>query len=101
MSDGVLVTMVLTIKPEATAAFIPNLQAMFADTKLRKGFRNIKVERHQMDANKLLVVEEWDTAQDYQDYIAWRTERGDMESIGEVLAAPPQLDIWTKRVAEA
>jgi quinol monooxygenase YgiN len=101
MNHGILVTMILSLKPETAAPFLVSLEAGFADTKLRKGFRSIRVDRHQQDPNKVILREEWDSAQDYGDYIAWRTERGDMEAFASVLAAPPQVDIWTERVAQA
>lgn len=101
MSDGVTITLALTLKPEAVGPFCANLPAMFADTAKRKGFRDIKVVRNKENPNKVLFIENWDTEQDYNDYIAWRTERGDMEAMGGVIAAPPQMDVWPVTAASA
>lgn len=101
MSEGVTITMGMTLRPEAVEGFISSLTVMLQDTAKQPGFRSIRVVRHAEDPNRLLFVEAWDSAEAYQAYIAWRTKRGDMDAVAQILAAPPQLDIWPSIVAAA
>ena len=48
-----------------------------------------------------MFIETWDSEQAYHDYIAWRTERGEMDGMAAIAVAPPQLDIWPVKVAQA
>jgi hypothetical protein len=47
----------------------------------------------------VLFVERWETEQAYGDYIAWRTERGDMDGFAASLNAPPVMTVWPATVA--
>ena len=100
MSDGVFVTLTFSFKPGAIDQFVEIMPAMFKDTMARKGFREIKALRNQDDPDRIIFIEEWDSAQDYRDYVAWRTGRGEgLESLEQVLAAPPELYVWDQRIA--
>lgn len=39
----------------------------------------------------LVFYEQWDSAQRYEAYQAWRSGRGDVDRIGALLAAPPKV----------
>jgi quinol monooxygenase YgiN len=100
VSDSVVVTVIFTLKAEAVEPFAAALKAMFLDTKKKKGFRSIRLDRNSSEPDKLLLLEEWDSAEDYQVYIDWRTERGEgMDSVLTISTAPPQLAIWNTRMA--
>jgi hypothetical protein len=43
MSEGVTVTVSFAIKPELADAFVESIRGMFPVTRLRKGFRNIRL----------------------------------------------------------
>ena len=101
MSDGVVVTFTVTLKPEAVEPFCGGLSEMLKDTAQRPGFRDIRVVRHKDNPNQVMLIEHWENEKAYQDYIAWRTERGDMDSIGQILSAPPRVDVWPNIVAAA
>ena len=96
---GVTITLAMTLKPEVVDAFCAGLPESIKDTQQRPGFRSIQVVRNQEDPNHLLFVESWESEQDYHDYIAWRTERGDMDRMPDMLASAPKLDVWPSVVA--
>lgn len=98
---GVKVTFTVKVVPEAVDAFCGALPAMIKDTAQRPGFRDICIVRHATDAGTVMFIETWDSEQAYHDYIAWRTERGDMDGMAAILAGPPQLDLWPITVATA
>lgn len=99
MSTTVTITLVLTLKPEANAPFCAGLSSMLGDTKKFPGCQGIRVLKNKADADQLIFIEEWTSEDDYNKYIAWRTERGDMDSMAAALAAPPKLDVWPVLVA--
>jgi quinol monooxygenase YgiN len=99
MSAGVTITLLMNLKPEAVEPFCGSLQEMLKDTKNFPGFRNIRVVRHKTEPNQVIFIEEWDSEDAYNKYIAWRTESGAMEALGSALTAPPKLDVWPTLVA--
>lgn len=98
--SGVVVTLDLDVKPEVIDAMCAGLPEMIKETATRPGFVEIRIVR-QADTNRMLFIERWESEQAYHDYIAWRTERGDMDGFAEGLNAPPQLTIWADTVAVA
>lgn len=98
MSD-ITVTMIWTIKPESAEAFFAALPQVLAETGEQEGFRDIRAVRLKDDANKVLFVETWASEEAFHTYIAWRTERGDIERMGASFAAPPEFGIWPVTVA--
>ena len=47
----------------------------------------------------MILIEEWDTRADHEAYVAFRTERGDMARMAQMLAEPPRLDYWDVTIA--
>lgn len=94
MVNGVIVTVNWIIKPEQVANFVATLEKMFHQTRLREGFRNIRLLRSDNDLNQFILIEEWDTAQNFQDYVAWRTGRGEVDGLLAMATAEPQAGIW-------
>lgn len=94
MSNGVVVTVSWTIKPESADSFVAMVGGMFEETKLKEGFRNIRLLRSDADSHHFTLIEEWDEAQNYHDYIAWRTARGDFDGLASMVTGQPQIGVW-------
>jgi len=94
MSEGVTVTVAWAIKPEFADRFVESLRGMFPVTRLREGFRNIRLLRSDVDPGQFLLIEEWDEAQNFRDYAQFRVETGDTAALLAMVASPPQLDVW-------
>lgn len=94
MLEGVTVTVTWEIKPELAGAFVEALRGMFPQTRLRDGFRNIRLLKSGADANQFLLIEEWDEARNFEDYAKFRTETGDTARLLAMTAAQPQLGVW-------
>jgi quinol monooxygenase YgiN len=92
--NGVTVTVNWIIKPESVNKFIATLETMFQQTRLREGFRNIRLLQSEADLNHFILIEEWDAAQNFQDYVAWRTGRGEVEELVAMATTQPQIGIW-------
>ena len=95
MLEGVVVTVAWALKPELVEACIESLRGMFPQTRLRPGFRNIRLLRSDIDPSQFLLIEEWDEAQNFHDYVQFRTDTGDMERLLAMTVSPPQIGIWS------
>lgn len=96
---SVKVTLELALKPELAQGFYDKLSATFDETRAFGGCQEIAAYLHSDDAGRLIVVEEWDSAEAYQAYIAWRVETGFMDALADLLTAPPSMNIWPERIA--
>ncbi len=95
MSEGVTVTVTWAIKPEFADTFVETLRGMFPVTRLRKGFRNIRLLRSDADPDQFLLIEEWDEAENFQDYAQFRTETGDTAGLLAMTAGQPRMAVWS------
>ena len=100
MPDGVIITIDMVIKPELAEAVCAGIPAMFADTVNFKGFRSIRVVRHQGQPNRLLIVEHWDAEDDYKSYQNWRNRDGVLDTAREHLLSI-KTDVWPSLVGFA
>jgi quinol monooxygenase YgiN len=100
MTYPVTITYILNLKPEASAPFCAVIPETLKDTKKFSGFRNIRIMKNKADENQLIFIEEWDSEEDYMKYIAWRTERGEMDNMAAALTSPPKFDVWPTLVAD-
>jgi quinol monooxygenase YgiN len=102
MSKAVTVTVTWVIKPALADTFVEALGAMFPVTQTHKGFRNIRLLRSHLDPNQFVMVEEWDEAENFQDYAQFRNGTGDTERLLAMTATPPQVGLWgSSPLAEA
>lgn len=97
MSQDVVVTMDVALNPEASERFAQLDETALVDTKNFPGCRGIQIVRHKEDANRFLFVERWESEQAYRDYIAWRTERGEIQSLQQ-MAVSITIDVWPETV---
>jgi len=67
------------------------LRSVLPDTRGFKGCVTLHVIRNQDEPAQFLIVEQWDTRADYEAYLAWRAERGDMEIFGAMMDGPPTI----------
>src|SRR5262245_46147451 len=101
MSDGVYITLVLPFKADAVDDFVASFPEQVKATKVRKGFRSLRLDRHKDDPAKLILSEEWDSIEDYHAYLAWRGEQGEtIDALMAVLSGPPQMDFWDRSVVK-
>ena len=94
MSKGVTVTVTWAIKPELADTFVETLRGFFPETRLHEGFRNIRLLRGDVDSNQFVLIEEWDEAQNFQDYAQFRVETGDTAKLLAMTASFPQMAVW-------
>ncbi|MBV1899626.1 MAG: antibiotic biosynthesis monooxygenase [Cycloclasticus sp.] len=83
------VTLELQVSEENREALLNTLEAILPDTRSYKGCQSIVVTCNDDDPLNIVLLEKWDTRVDHESYIAWRAERGDLDKLGALLAAPP------------
>ncbi len=90
----VQVILELNVKPEE----IENCRKWFStnlpDTRGKKGCVSLVMVQNQDDPSNLMVLEQWDTKEDYENYLGWRGERGDMEVLGGMVASEPSIRFY-------
>lgn len=67
-------------------------------TKAFPGCREVRIIRHKDDPCRFLFVERWDSEAAYREYIAWRTERGEFQTL-LAMASKVETNIWPVVVA--
>jgi quinol monooxygenase YgiN len=78
-------------KPDCVDKVRAWLKGVLPDTRSFPGCVTLHVIQNQEDPTGIMIVEQWDSRQDYEKYLAWRTERGDMVEFGAMMAGPPNI----------
>lgn len=58
----------------------------FSVTSTHKGFQSIYCPIDQADPNRVLIIEQWDSKEDYDTYLGWRMDNGFGELMAPILA---------------
>jgi quinol monooxygenase YgiN len=90
-SEHIAVTMRLT--PSDPAAFEAFLTEILPDTRKAKGCRSCTTFTGQGNG-EFLILQEWDSPQDQEAYMAWRSETGVLQKFLGHLAKPAEVQIW-------
>lgn len=61
------------------------------DTREFDGCIGIYLVKNQDDPQNFVIIEQWDTRAQYEKYFAWRTERGDIDSLVEMIDGEPSI----------
>jgi len=97
MAADVLVTMDITLKPEAGPHFARTDETALEGTRNFPGCRGVQIVLHKDDAHRFLFVERWESEQAYRDYIAWRSESGQFQALQD-MATSMKVDIWPQTI---
>ena len=98
MTDGVMITVKIEVKPEVIDDYLAMLPDSVKVTASRPGFRKMTCSRNKDNPNLFMWVEHWDSAADYDAYIAWRTERGDMDGYKDIAVGEIEFGYWPETV---
>lgn len=99
MTKPITITVILSLKDDAADAFCAGFPEMLNETRQYKGFRSIEVHRNEDVPSRVIIVESWDSKEDYFAYNAWRMADGGKEAFESLLAAPPVTEFWNIKVA--
>ena len=76
---SVLVTLEINVKPENIGDLTDFMKSDLHHTRSADGCNGLTVHANQDNPNNVVVVEGWDSREQYETYLAWRAERGDLE----------------------
>ncbi|QIE26226.1 2-succinyl-6-hydroxy-2,4-cyclohexadiene-1-carboxylate synthase (plasmid) [Caballeronia sp. SBC1] len=93
--DAITVTLLMKVKDDHAADFIGGLPELMRETSSAPGVRSVRAFHNVETVNAILFVEEWENEAAFKTYIAWRTERGDMARLGQMLSKPPEISTWS------
>ncbi|MEM7270697.1 MAG: antibiotic biosynthesis monooxygenase [Pseudomonadota bacterium] len=89
---SVTVMLTLRAKDDSYDQLKQTMSAILPDTAKRDGAEFIGCSAD--DAAKTCVLYEvWDKIESQQSYMAWRTERGEIDALVGMLREPPQVDV--------
>lgn len=101
MTDGVMITVKIEVKSEVIDDYLAALPESIAEVASRPGFRDLRCTRNKDNPNLFMWVENWDSEDDYNAYIAWRTERGDMDGYKDIAVGDIEFGYWPETVVSA
>ena len=77
---SVMVILEMPVKPDMLEDYLNILKGALVETRSYKGCRSVTTLVDQ-ETSSIVLVEEWDSAEDQQAYIAWRVETGLIDAI--------------------
>ncbi len=86
-----IVVLEATAKKGTGAQLVEAFRGILPDTRSKEGCQNVDVTVNLDNPDNLVLVERWATRKNYETYIAWRQERGDLDKLGTMLAEPPSI----------
>ena len=66
-------------------------KSVLPDTREFDGCTLIHLVKNQDDPQNLMIIENWDSRPQYEKYLAWRTERGDIDQLAEMMDGEPSI----------
>ena len=91
---SVLVLLSIPVNPENVGDMESFMREELHHTRGADGCNSITVHRNQDDASNMVIVEDWDSRQQYETYLGWRTERGDMEKLMGWCSGEPSITYY-------
>jgi quinol monooxygenase YgiN len=88
---SIIATLRLPAQPEKVEKLKSLLKTDLPDTRRFKGCQAVSVYQDEDVPESLVVWGTWDSRDHFEKYLAWRTERGDQDGLGAMLAAPPSI----------
>jgi len=92
---SVTVTVLFPTKPDESDKFHDTLASVLHDTRAFDGCIGVTTHRGLDDPSQILLIEEWESREQYLAYLQWRVETGLLEAIGPMLAGEPVTSFYS------
>ena len=86
-----IVILEVTAKKGTGIQLVETLRALLPNTRNKDGCQGVEVTTNLDDADNLVLVERWETRKHYENYLAWRQQRGGLDKLAAALAEPPSF----------
>lgn len=87
---GIKVIVELLVKQEKIEQVCPLFAVLLKDTRSREGNEGVLIYTDQDKPTTFILIQQWVSRDHYEQYIKWRSARGDYAKLGELLAEPPR-----------
>ena len=88
---AVRVILEVKAKPGTGDEVVAFFRSILPETRAYEGCTSVDTLQNSDDADNVLVVEVWDTREHYENYLAWRREKGVSDRLKQALAEPPSI----------
>jgi quinol monooxygenase YgiN len=86
-----IVILEVTAKKGTGLELVETFRILLPDTRNKDGCQRVEVTTNLDNSDNLVLVEHWTTRQHYENYPAWRQQRGDLDRLAGALAGPPSI----------
>jgi quinol monooxygenase YgiN len=86
-----IVILEATAKKDTGSQLVEAFRAILPDTRNKVGCEEVDVTVNLDNPDNIVLVERWETRKHYEDYLAWRQERGDLDKLAQAFAGPPSI----------
>ncbi len=83
-------------KPDAEQQLKDLVREALPDTRAYEGCKGVDEHHNADDGCNIVLVEEWESREHYEKYLAWRTESGLLDTVSEMLAGEPSIRYYDK-----
>ncbi|EEX33491.1 MULTISPECIES: antibiotic biosynthesis monooxygenase family protein [Vibrio] len=95
---SILVQFKLSHSSENTQVIKDFFTEILPDTRTFEGNISAHLFEKVQGQHELVLLEEWQTPQHFDKYIAWRKEIGDFDQLGTMLSEAPKIVMLSKEV---
>ena len=78
-------------KPGTGDALVAFFRSILPETRAYEGCTGVETLQNSDDADDVVLVEDWETREQYENYLAWQREGGTSARLLEALAEPPTI----------
>src|ERR1700730_12497858 len=86
-----IVILEVTAKKGAGIQLVETFRALLPDISNKDGCQGVEVTTDLDNADNLVLLQRWATRKHYENYLAWRQQRGDVDKLAEASAGPPSI----------
>ncbi|MCC7253665.1 antibiotic biosynthesis monooxygenase [Hyphomicrobium sp.] len=90
------IVVTLRLTPSDPKAFQSFLAEILPDTRKARGCRFSTTYATEDGSGSFLLLQEWDSPEDQQAYMAWRQSTGVLQTFLDHLAEPADVRIWRR-----
>ncbi len=88
---AVRVILEVQAKPGTGDEVVAFFRSILPETRAYEGCTSVDALQNSDDADNMVVVEVWDSHEQYEEYLAWQRERGTSDRLRQILAEPPSI----------
>jgi quinol monooxygenase YgiN len=92
------VTVIATtkVKPEAADGYAKAMDRALKETREYDGCISVFGYRNQNTPNHIIAIEQWESREKYEAYVAWRRTTGMMEKLATIMLEPISVAYFDK-----